>query len=67
MIEWFAAVATVGAAWGGAKAALNGTRKRVERIEEGLESHTQADAEVQTDIITRLAVIESKVDDLRSR
>lgn len=56
------ALVSGGAAWGGAKSALNGTRKRVEEIRDGLAEHIKADAALQLDMVQRLARIEAKLD-----
>jgi hypothetical protein len=53
-----------GAAFGGAVAALNGTRKRVAGIETTLADHVKADETHQRDVIDRLARIETKLDQL---
>lgn len=49
-----------GFAWGGAKAALNGTRARVQTVEEDLKNHKE-------DSIDRLARIETKIDVLTEK
>lgn len=54
---------TGGAAWGGAKTALNGTRKRVEEIRDGLAEHTKQDAQVQREILDRLIRIETRLEE----
>lgn len=51
-----------GMAWGGAKAALNGTRERVKKVEETLTRHTDADEVLQREVIDRLARIETKLE-----
>jgi hypothetical protein len=51
-----------GAAWGGAKVALNGTRERVKKVEETLQRHTDADEVLQREVIDRLARIETKLE-----
>lgn len=56
------ALTSGGAAFGGAIAALNGTRKRVATIEALLAEHAKADAEHQRDVIDRLARIETKLE-----
>ena len=48
-----------GAAWGGAKAALNGTKAKVKDISEKLDAHVKDDSEVQTQVVDRLARIET--------
>jgi hypothetical protein len=60
---------SAGAAWGGAKAALNGTKRRVEYIEKtvnrhagALEGHAKDDALLQSTMVDRLARIETKID-----
>jgi hypothetical protein len=67
-----------GCAWGGTKAALNGTRQRVKEIAEKLDAHIAAssaqmtahaahDAEVQLELVERQARIEGKIDLLLER
>lgn len=53
---------TGGAAWGGVKVALNGTRGRVKAIERNLADHTKADEALAREVITRLARIEAKLE-----
>jgi hypothetical protein len=52
----------VGGAWGGAKAALNGTRNRVKHLETEFANHKQTTDLKHTDTIDRLARIETKLD-----
>lgn len=56
------AVGSLGAAWGGAKVALNGTRSRVQRIESVLDEHIDEDEQLNRDSIDRLARLETKID-----
>lgn len=51
-----------GAAWGGAKAALNGTRERVKRISTELDTHVRDDHLIQRDLVERAARLEAKID-----
>lgn len=51
-----------GAAWGGAKQALNGTRKRVERMEALVDKHIEAEHQQQVGISKSLTRVETKVD-----
>jgi hypothetical protein len=51
-----------GAAWGGAKVALNGTRERVKNLETTMQRHTDADEALQREVIDRLARIETKLE-----
>lgn len=53
---------TGGAAWGGAKVALNGTRKRVEELHAELRSHAESDAKVQREVLDRLIRIETQLE-----
>lgn len=55
-------VFSAGASWGGAHYALNGTRKRVQTIEEWSAKHDLKDDTRHTDAIDRLARIETKID-----
>jgi len=52
----------IGGAWGGAKAALNGTRTRVKEIEDDLKEHMKEDEELQREMIDRAARMETKID-----
>lgn len=56
------AVFTGGAAWGGAKVALNGTRNRVKKMETDFETHMRDDQMVQREMVDRLARIETKLE-----
>ena len=56
------AVFAGGAAWGGAKVALNGTRARVLRMEQDFKEHSRDDHSVQREILERLARIEAKLE-----
>jgi hypothetical protein len=53
---------TAGAAWGGTRVALNGTRERVKEIKAKLDKHIEADESVQRETIDRLARIETKIE-----
>ena len=53
---------TGGAAWGGARTALNGTRRRVEELHGQFIEHTKADMEHQREALDRLARIETKLE-----
>lgn len=55
-------IGSAGAAWGAARTALNGTKGRVQEIKTELAAHTAADLAVQTQMIDRLARIETKID-----
>ena len=48
----------IGGAWGGAKAAINGTRKRVQDIESDLKDSAQQ----RTDMVQRMTRVETKID-----
>ena len=56
---------TAGAAWGGARTALNGTRRRVEELHTQFIEHTKADLEHQREALDRLARIETKLETRR--
>lgn len=56
---------TAGAAWGGAKTALNGTRKRVYELHTELREHTESDSKVQREMLDRLIRIETKIEERR--
>jgi hypothetical protein len=70
-MDWILTAVSVvfgaGAAWGGATAALNGTRNRVKSIEEWAVQHDKKDDEFQREGIDRLARIETKIDMLRDK
>lgn len=51
-----------GAAFGGVKVALNGTRGRVKAIERTLAEHAKADEALAREVITRLTRIEAKLE-----
>lgn len=56
------AILAAGAAFGGVKVALNGTRGRVKAIERNLAEHTKSDEALAREVITRLARIEAKLE-----
>lgn len=56
-----------GAAWGGAKAALNGTKNRVKKMETDFVIHMRDDHVVQSQMLDRLARVETKIDLLLTR
>jgi hypothetical protein len=55
-------VGSGGLAWGGARAALNGTKARVTKIDNTLDEHVAEDHVVQLETVQRLASIETKLD-----
>lgn len=57
--QWLVPLLAAAAAWGGSRQALNGTRERVKGIDEKLDKHITT---VHTDIASRLAVVETKID-----
>lgn len=59
-------IASAGAAFGGVKVALNGTRARVTEIKVDLKEHIEKDERLQDETIDRLARIETKLDMLRN-
>jgi hypothetical protein len=65
IFEVFMAVFAGGAAWGGSKVALNGTRLKVKEIDAKLEQHIKDDSDIQTQVVDRLARIETKLDFLK--
>ncbi len=71
MEAWMLGAATLigscGAAFGGAKVALNGTRARVTEVKGDLKEHIEKDEKLQRETIDRLARIETKLDSLCSR
>ena len=56
-------IATAGAAWGGAKVSLNGTRERVRDIDVKLDRHISSDEDVQTQLLLGLARVEVMLDE----
>lgn len=55
-------VGSLGAAWGGSRVALNGTRERVKKLAADFEQHTAQDASAQLQAVQRLVSVETKVD-----
>ena len=62
MIQIAVPVATVAAAWGGTRQALNGTRERSVRIEDKLDGYIADSATKHTAISERLTAVETKLD-----
>lgn len=60
-------IATVAAALGGTKVALNGTRERVKDIDKNLNIYIKENNQTHADLLQRLSVTETKIDDLRCR
>ena len=58
------AIATIAAAWGGTRVALNGTRERVKTVEIDLKEHKRDTANKHVENVTRLTRIETKLDSL---
>lgn len=56
-----------GVAWGGVTAGLRGVKKEQSDFKEALRIHTAEDRTVQVDMVDRLARIETKLDDLRTK
>ena len=52
-----------GAAWGGSRVALNGTRERVKNMDAKLDTHIAEDGKVQTALLTGMTRIETKLDE----
>lgn len=63
-VQWIIPVATVAAAWGGTRQALNGTKERVKSIDEKMDSHIQTSQSKHETLVERIAVVETKVDTL---
>lgn len=65
-LEFLLAIGSVlvagGAAFGGARSALNGTRKEVKEIKATLADHVKADEDLSREVITRLARVETKLE-----
>jgi len=53
------ALASGGAAWGGALMALNGSRKKIHKLAGDFEKHVTNDASFQTDVTAQLASIKT--------
>lgn len=60
-------VATIAAAFGGVKVALNGTMIRVREIDSKLTQHIKREDEQEILLAGRLGVIETKIDEVRDR
>jgi hypothetical protein len=54
-------VATVAAAWGGTRQALNGTRERSVRIEDKLDGHITDSGQKHIAVVERLTAVETKI------
>ena len=65
LAPWILPLATVAAAWGGTRQALNGTRERVKDINSKMDLHIQNTLAKHTEISERLATVETKVDMLK--
>lgn len=51
-----------GAAYGGVKQGLNGTRERMKSIDEKLDTHIRDDHEIQTQMVEGLTQVSTKLD-----
>ena len=74
MVEWSPATWSVltavfvgGAAWGGTKKALNGTRQRVKDVQEQLTVHIKEEHDADVETHERIARMETKIDILLER
>ena len=56
------AIVAGAAAWGGSKAALNGTRERVSRLDIRFEDHLKEDFDVHTKMLVGLERMDQKLD-----
>lgn len=65
MLPMLTIVGSLGAAFGGARVALNGTKERVKTLSESFGKHVESDATAQNQVIDRLARIETKLDSLK--
>ena len=65
LLQWLVPVATVAAAWGGTRQALNGTRERVRGIDDKLDRFIVKEFDRHTDTLERVARVETKVNSLR--
>lgn len=63
IISAVTAIGTVAAAWGGTKAALNGTRERVRNVELDLKQHKEDSSNKHVETVTVLTRIETKLDE----
>ena len=61
MVQIAVPVATVAAAWGGTRQALNGTRERSVRIEDKLDGHISDSGTKHTAVVERLTAVETKL------
>lgn len=62
LVQWLVPVATIAAAWGGTRQALNGTRERVQSIESKLDQHITWESDKHTEVAERLKAVEVKVE-----
>jgi hypothetical protein len=62
LLQWLVPVATVAAAWGGTRQALNGTRERVKDIDRKLDDHVAWEAEKYSGLTERIVAVEVKVE-----
>ena len=67
IIQFLLPVAAAAAAWGGSRQALNGTRERVKTIDEKMDKHVNQTAANFSTVTERIAVVETKVDDLKHK
>ena len=67
IIQFLLPVAAAAAAWGGSRQALNGTRERVKTIDEKMDKHVNQTAANFSAMKERIAVVETKVDDLKHK
>jgi hypothetical protein len=59
-VQWIVPVAAAAAAWGGTRQALNGTRERVKSIDSKLDIQMEKQAVVSE----RLAIVETKIEEI---
>jgi hypothetical protein len=60
-------LASGGVAWGGATMAIKGVKETQTEVKDDLHKHMEADAEVQLELVDRLARIETKLDALKGK
>ena len=60
-LQFAVPVATIAAAWGGTRAALNGTRERVKSIDTKLDASMLENNKQHQEIMQRVTVVETKL------
>lgn len=61
------AIFVSGAAWGATKAALNGTKMRVQEVHKKISDHIKEEADADKETHQRIARVETKIDMILER